>query len=78
MNKKSLEPRAEGGNKLSEHIWIASAEYLCNIWKTSLEFKGPPFSFNFFSVPAFYIFKATYLSADRHVNTPKVMYVEAS
>lgn len=43
--EKSLEQRAEGGNKQSEHIWIASAEYLCNIWKNSLEFKGPLLSF---------------------------------
>lgn len=29
----------------SDHIWIASAEYLCNIWKNALEFKGPLLSF---------------------------------
>lgn len=46
--EKSLERRAEGGNKQSEHIWIASAEYLCNIWKNSLEFKGPLLSFQIF------------------------------
>lgn len=33
------------GNKRSVYIWIASEEYLCNIWKNALEFKGPLLSF---------------------------------
>lgn len=66
----------------SEHIWIASTEYLCNIWKNALEFKGPLLSVQ--SCPPFssLLLRPVFLHLQslppRHVNTAVVTWGEPS
>lgn len=84
MNKKSLEQRAEGGGTNTVSTSGLPQQNICaTSGKRPWNLRGPSFHlsllfFKFLLRPAFCIFKVTYLGANRHVNTLKVMYAEAS